>query len=208
MIPTRVGQKSSGGYFAGINRIRNDCYAIIVAPKCTETDLMLKTTLTATPATQSINNGLSNTLAMNSVEHPAAQYCLGLVVDGCNDFYLPSTCELELFYRNLKPLDSKNYVLAEIHIDGHLHHANGSNLFSIPIGSAYTDLIPACTIVTGFISSESFNTNPYYFYWASTEIVSNTAASGVQLLFNGCQYCHGKFHVGRVRAVRRILLTD
>ena len=110
MIPTRFGQQTPGGYFAGINRIKNNCYAVVVSPKCTETVLAKKTTCTATPGTQSVNDGLSNTLAMDSTEHPAAQYCLSVVVDKCNDYYLPSKCELELCYRNLKPSNSENFI--------------------------------------------------------------------------------------------------
>ena len=36
MIPTRVGQKSEGGYFTGVIRVGNSAYAIIVSPKHTE----------------------------------------------------------------------------------------------------------------------------------------------------------------------------
>ena len=209
MIPTRIGQRSPGGYFAGINRIGNNAYAIIVSPNTTQRNgFVVKMTGSGTPGTQSANNGLANTISMDDSEHPAARYCLSLVVDGVNDFYLPSRDELELCYRNLKPvnwfnIDSKFNRISE----GNLSLDVGTNPNSIPKGAGYTRTSPTQTRVLLFCVSngEDFSCEPYI---SSTEyskfpdrVLNQKFAYGVQdvqfKIFNNCN----------VRAVRRIQLT-
>ena len=74
MIPTRIGQKFEGGYFAGVIRVKDSAYLILVAPKSTEHKrLQWKTQLSRTPGIQSVNDGWANTNAMNDSAHPAAQ---------------------------------------------------------------------------------------------------------------------------------------
>ena len=93
MIPTRIGQKFEGGYFAGVIRVRDCAYLILAAPKSTECSIPFKPQWSGTPGTQLGNNGWANTNAMNDAEHPAAQYCRNLNVCGHTDLYLPSRDE-------------------------------------------------------------------------------------------------------------------
>ena len=88
MIPTRIGQQAPGGRFAGIMRIGNRVHAIVIAPKWTETYCFWRTNNSLTTGLCSRNDGLANTRAMDPSGQPAAKYCLGLEVDGCNDYYL------------------------------------------------------------------------------------------------------------------------
>ena len=197
MIPTRIGQKFEGGYFSGVIRIRDCAYAILVAPKSTEHKrLRWKTQRSSTSSTQLVNNGWSNTNAMNDSEHPAAQYCRSLTVGGHTDLYLPSCNELELCYRNLKPTDRVNDTLL----------ANGANRSSIPTGAAYTEANPACTIVTAFQTgnAEAFDTSNYY--WTSTEFSANTTCSLIQTFSYGTQNWNYKTNGRRVRGIRRVLI--
>ena len=205
MIPTRIGQKFEGGYFAGINQIEDCVYAVLVAPKFTEGRLRFKTQLSSTPNTQLVNDGWSNTNAMNNTEHPAAQYCRSLTVGVHTDLYLPSRDELELCYRNLKPTDWDNETNTGTYI-GNLSLANGTNLNAIPTSAAYTKTEPAQTIVTAFRagSVEAFETGGWY--WTSTESSTNTNISLIQTFSNGYQRWNSKTYVRRVRGVRRVLI--
>lgn len=211
MITTRVGQRVPGGYFAGINRIENHCYAIIASLKTTETNLPVKCIESRTPNTHSVSDGFSNTLAMNNFEHPAARYCLNLDLDACNDFYLPSRDELELCYRNLKPVNYRNAVCStNPEYSGNLGKVNGTNCNSIPVSVAYTETTPAQTLVVSFMSgsSESFSSTSYV---SSTEysLFSLTIkAIGSRDFVNGRQSMYKKTdNYCIVRAVRRIQIV-
>ena len=218
MIPTRIGQKFEGGYFAGINRIGVCAYAILVAPKSTERNVQFKTTYSSTSGIQSVNDGWSNTNAMNDVEHPAAQYCRSLTVGRHADLYLPSRDELELCYRNLKPTARHNATYTAGTFDGNLGLATGTNLNSIPAGSAYTATNPTQTIVTAFWTGgiEAFDTSSWYWtstessdYWTSTESSSTANGSLVQNFANSDNGWVGKTGVIIARVVRRVpILID
>ena len=207
MIPTRIGQRVPGGHFAGINRIGNSVYAVVISPEWTETALPCKIEWSSTPNTQSVNDGLSNTLAMGSIPHLAAQHCLGLVVDGCNDFYLPAMSELELCYRNLKSDASENYVTSGNRIGKPLHNANGTNLFSVPTGKPYTLTDPTQTIVTAFVNRNTYSVDQFQWHWTSTESVTKPSCSIALSLIGGTHTWDFKDRVHKVRAVRRICIV-
>ena len=193
MILTRVGQKFEGGYFAGVIRVKDCAYAILVAPKFTEGSVRFKTTYSRTSGIRRVNDGWANSNAMNDVEHPAAQYCRNLTVDRHTNLYLPSRDELEMCYRVFKPTDWDNVK------------SSGTNLNSIPTGAAYTKTDPAKTIVIAFQtgSVEAFAAD---WYWTSTESSSDTNTSLIQLFYNGGQTWDDKTSVSRVRSVRRVLI--
>ena len=208
MIPTRIGQLANGGYFTGVIRIRNSAYAIIVAPKWSEiTVCQLKTTPDATLCTQSVNDGLANTHAMNDSSHPVVQHCCNITLGGYNDWYLPSRDELELCYHNLKPTSDSNLVYhACEYYTGNLGLENGTNPNSVPPGLAYTLTAPLQTIVTSFCASskEAFYPN---WYWASTEYSVINSCAMMMGFSNGIQdKCTKTYPAIYVRAVRRELL--
>ena len=206
MILTRIGQKFEGGYFAGVIRVRDCAYAVLAAPKSTECSIPFKTRCSSTPNTQLVNDGWSNTNAMNDAEHPAAQYCRSLNVSGRTDWYLPSRDELELCYRNLKPTDWYNLTYTAGNFGSNLSLENGANLNAIPTGAAYTATNPASTIVTAFQtgSVEAFADKSYY--WTSTESSANLITSSIQHFSVGSQAWNSKTKVSRARGVRRVLI--
>ena len=207
MIPTRIGQKIEGGYFAGVIRVKDCAYAILAAPKSTERSIPFKTHCSGTPNTQLVNDGWSNTNAMNDSAHLAAQYCRSLNVGGHADLYLPSRDELELCYRVFKPIDWSNTTSGVGTLSFDLRLATGTNLNAIPTGAAYTKTDPARTVVTSFQtgSVEAFDTSSYY--WTSTESSSYTIHSLIQTFSNGDQGWYTKDSVYRVRGIRRVLIV-
>ena len=201
MIPTRIGQVLHGGTFTGFNRIQNNVYAIFVAPKHTERRLQQKTSKRKTRNTTSLNDGWSNTTAMNTTEHPAAQHCLHLTVNDCNDWYLPSKNEMELCYRYLKPSTAlsnvQNYIL---HPSG--YKLNRPNLSSIPSVWNYDQYKPCQTDTFAFRTGSCETFNPGW-YWTSTENSALCTTALTQSFLNGEQCQGNKTFVFRTRAVRR-----
>lgn len=204
MIPTRVGQRAPGGRFAGIMRISNRVHAIVIAPKWTETHCIWKTNNSLTTGPCSRNDGLANTRAMDPSKHPAAKYCLGLGVDGCNDYYLLSYNELEVCYRNLKPTPYENFTKEFKSFKPPLTIVPGVNRSSIPLGKAYSETNPKQTIVTAFCdgNTESFDSS---WNWTSTEFSGHNVAL-IWLFFNGRHHTVYKTGEAIVRAARRIYI--
>ena len=203
MIPTRIGQQFGGGYHAGLIRVGHTCYAIIVASKTTQTRLKQKNSDNQTTGTQSVNDGRTNTNAMNNNSHPAAQYCRSMNAGGYTDWYLPSRDELELCYRNLKPGTANNTTYAAGTYGAPLDNANGTNPNSDPVGAPYTTTNPAQTTATTFRTGgvEAFDES---WYWTSTESSANTNVSLYQAFSDGDQDWTSKPNVTRVRGVRRV----
>lgn len=196
--PSSVGQPFSGGYYAGANIIvGGQEYALVVAPKTqggeSASKLKWKNTDSATSGTDSINNGWSNSNAMNNTTHPAARFCRTLNINGHTDWYLPSKDELEICYRYLKPTTAANNT------------SSGANSNSNPPGSVYTAGNPVQTSISIYQSggTEAFDTTSYY--WTSTQHSTDYASR--QFFNTGFQNTGGnKTNSIWVRAVRRVAL--
>lgn len=207
-VPEVPGVFYQGGYYVGKIRIGAQIYALITAPRALgESDvLQWSVNNNDTPGTYSLTDGWVNTLAMIAAGadlFPIAKYCRSLVIDGYDDWYVPSVNELEMLYRQFKPTSDAN------NSGGTAPNAGGMgyNPASIPIGAAYTATVPPMTTITSFQSpnSESFSSA---FYWSSS---SNLAAYPWSQNFrngnqNGSSY--PKTSTRRVRAVRRVLIEE
>lgn len=202
--PEEIGVFWEGGYYTGQIVINEKVYALIVAPKAQGhalSTLAVKTSGSNTPGTGSLNDGWSNTQAMiasGATLHPAAKYCRDLVINGYDDWYLPSVNELEMCYRAFKPTTSSNLT------GGYGPYSqNGYNPSSSPLGAAYTGSVPAQTNSTIFRSggSEAFTQT---YYWSSTEI--NSSNAWLQGFTNGTQDVNTKYYGNDVRAVRKVLI--
>lgn len=202
-------------------------FRVIVAPKSSgeNTSKLYKNAQTAAPsATGTLTEGLKATLAMvadgNSTVYPAAHYCNDLSIGGYSDWYLPARDELELIYRNLKPVTDNNNPLTgradsptpnytnlgSIGTGGTEH---GLNYNSDPQGAGYTSTVPGQTSVAAFQSggaeAMSFGS---IIYWSSTEY--STANAWPQFYYTGLAgYQDGfsqKDSSYYVRAVRRSII--
>ena len=205
-----LGIPFGGGYFAGYishTADGNPTHALIVAPRATgatgtgytlTTLLAWKTAGTLTAGTGSEFDGRANTQAMvlaGIANHPAAEFCVNLSINGYTDWYLPARHELEIAYFNLKPDATANNT------------SWGINSYAVPArASNYTTTVPGQTSAPLFQDggAEAFSTATQP-HWTSTQYAANQAGrigltSGIQAL-NAA-----KTGSLSVRAFRRIAL--
>ena len=206
-------------------------WKVIVAPKNggENASVMYKNANSAAPAACfTLTNGPAATDAMiaadTSTVYPLAHWAKSLRelnsgegLSGYTDWYIPARDELELLWRNLKPVTNNNYTTTDRYdaaaytCDANLDDlaaTHGANRNSDPAGDAYTASVPAQTAVTAFQSggAEALTFGSVY-YWSSSESSAtnawsqyyNTSDPGDQNNFNKTIY-------GRARACRRSIL--
>ena len=201
-------------------------HRIIVAPKASgeHAGIALKNANTALPtACQTLTEGFAATQAMRDADtstvYPAAHWARNLNIGGRTDWYIPARDELELCWRNLKPVADNNYVTANRPTEASFNYTNngsygdtanthGLNNNSTPTGAAYTATVPAQTAATAFRTggAEAFGFGSDY-YWSSSDYSATYA--WYQLWYSsipGYQSNGGKSGTGRVRAVRRSII--
>ena len=200
-------------------------FRIIVAPKALgeNPSVALKNANTTFPtACQTLTEGFAATQSMRdagtSTVYPAAHWARTLNIGGYTDWYIPARDELELCWRNLKPVANNNYVAADRPTGG-VNYANngsygdtssnhGTNNNSAPAGTAYTASVPGQTTATAFRSggAEAFEFGSVC-YWSSSEYDATYAWSQYWHTSNsGIQYYNHKSNTNRVRAVRRSII--
>lgn len=223
-LAVNVTSASGSGTFADWSVMSR--YRVIVAPKASgeNASVALKNTNTALPvACQTLNEGMRATQAMrdagNSGNYPAAHWARDLNIGGRTDWYIPARDELELCWRNLKPVTDDNYITAnrptaasyDYKINGAYGDTaatHGTNNNSAPPGAAYTAGTPAQTSATAFKAggSEAFEFGSAQ-YWSSSDY--NTTSAWLQrwhTSFPGSQTNGNKSNSIIVRAVRRSII--
>ena len=212
--------QGSGTYsdWAVMSRFRN-----IIAPKAQgeSVPIAMKTEATAMPtATQTLTEGWEATNAIladgTADQYPAAHWARALVINGYSDWYIPARDELELAWRNLKPVTTDNYIGARYNSPISYKQsgaypdataAQGVNLNSSPQSPAYTLTDPAQTSSDAFRAggSEEFAWNNYF--WTSSEVSATLAWSQHwNALYPGGQDGNNEVVLRRVRAVRRSII--
>ena len=206
-------------------------FKIILAPKSggENASIQYKNANTAAPAECfTLTNGPAATAAMvaadSSTVYPLAHWAKslndsngGLGLAGYTDWYIPARDELELVWRNLKPVTNDNYTTADrpdadaytrdANLDD-LTQAHGTNRHSDPVGAAYTAGSPAQTSVAAFQTggAEAMTFGSAY-YWSSSEFSATGAwYQGYHTSGPGGQYDGSKANGFRARAVRRSIL--
>jgi len=198
----------------------------IDAPKASgeHADIALKNAATEFPTgCQSLVNGWAATEAMrlagDSTEYPAAHWARSLSIGGHADWYIPARDELELRWRNLKPVIDDNYATADRAAAqsfdykrdgayGDTANTHGTNNNSSPTGPANTSSVPGRTAATTFRTggAEAYTYGSSH-YWSSTEYRAADAwRQSWDSLTPGYQRGFGKASRLRVRAVRRSIL--
>ena len=202
-------------------------YRVIVAPKASgeNPSIALKNTHSWLPtACQSPNEGLRATQAMRdagtSTVYPAAHWARNLNIGGHTDWYIPARDELELCWRNLKPvIDNNDAGLTGrgqmggsngSYGDPHpAYNYNGINNNSAPVGAAYTDRVPFQTVVPAFRAGgvEAYEFGGTLYYWSSSEADETRAVfQRWDSSYPGAQNFAYKLNPYRVRAIRRSII--
>ena len=193
-LPAAIGMPFEGGHYAGCICVGEQMFALIAAPKGEgETEGAYLPTYTDVPGACSYFDGMANTVAMAEAGSAIANWARGLQIGGHTDWYIPSRDELEMLYRAFKPTTDTNYGWR-----------SGENPSSVPAGYPYTSTSPAQTPVEAFRAdgAEAFDDR---WYWSSTQYSANYA--WYQYFDDGNQNTFVKAYEGRVRAVRRFLIT-
>jgi hypothetical protein len=201
-------------------------YRVIVAPKSSGENAAVawKNANTAGPvATQTLNEGWKATEAMRladtSTVYPAAHWARNLSINSRTDWYIPARDELELLWRNLKPVTNNNYTTADRDTgatadylrDGAFNaspNTHGTNNNTAPNGAAYTTTVPGQVAATAFRTggAEAFEFGSAY-YWSSTQYTaSNAWYQYWDSSFPGYQDNNVKTDTCRARAVRRSII--
>lgn len=205
-------------------------WKIIVAPKAggENGSVMYKNANTAAPANcWTLTSGKRATDAMiaadTSTVYPLAHWAASLRtlngsgLSGYNDWYIPARDELELIWRNLKPVTNANYITQDrYNAAAYTSNANkddltqqhGVNRNSDPAGAAYTASVPGQTAAAAFQSTgaEKMEFGSVW-YWSSSE--SSATYGWSQYYYSsypGRQGNTSKSLDGRARAVRRSVL--
>jgi hypothetical protein len=231
--PANIGTSTNGGFLVGVidtvagtidsqdDYQTGERYALIVAPKSLETGLGPKWDSQGRAGEAGSFtrwDGLSSTdsiLAKNDTSYEAFDHIRSIrssdpvPADGGSDWYLPAMDELELIYRNLKPVAANNVTGNDTRtFPGSQDY--GFNPSSDPTGSAYTSSgEPFQTSVTDFQDggAEAVDNDRY---WSSTDAdeggrawAQDFARSG----FEGRESSGDKDNTGQsVRPVRHISL--
>lgn len=205
-------------------------WKVIVAPKSggENASVMYKNANTAAPATAwTLTSGKRATDAMIAADtatiYPLAHWAASLRtlngsgLSGYDDWYIPARDELELIWRNLKPVTNANYITQDrYNAAAYTSNANkddltqqhGLNRNSDPAGAAYTASIPGQTAAAAFQSTgaEKMEFGSVW-YWSSSESSATYAwLQGDDSSDTGDQSNSLKAGKYRARAVRRSIL--
>jgi hypothetical protein len=195
-IPTLPGTPVAGGFFAGLIRIGDETFALVVAPKAAGYTRKAWGEYGKTiEGARSYTDGMANTVAMAEAGSALAQWTRELNIDGHDDWYIPSRDELEICYRNLKPTETENYC----------SFRDGDNPSSVPVGYPYTEQNPAQTACSAFQEGgeEAFDAN---WHWSSTQYSATNAC--LQHFNDGRQDTGRKYYEFSARAVRRFKVSN
>lgn len=185
------GKALNGGYYAGTFRLNNENYALIVSPADSGefSNVGWEAYRQITNASSYID-GFANTVAMAESGHVISQHSLQILINGFQDWYIPSRDELELIYRNLKPTTDVNLT----------SFRDGENPSSIPPGYAYTKAVPKVTSAKIFRTGEE-QAMAASRYWSSTE--ASMFAAWTQHFKDGHHYTDHKIAAHKIRMVRK-----
>lgn len=191
-IPSTFGTPFAGGFFFGQISKANETFALIVSPKMFgEFKGRWGASAAFSEGPDDYADGLANTDAMAAAGSELAQAVRAAVIEGYDDWYIPSRDELELLYRNLKPTDDENAA----------SFRDGENPSSVPMGRHYSEQHPQQTEAAAFRAGGDQALDARW-HWSSTPAGPSDAWG--QYFYDGYQINDTRSYEGRVRAVRRL----
>jgi len=230
--PANIGSAYAGGYLVGIidtvagtidsqdDYQTGERYALVVAPKSLETgpgpewDAQDRAGESGSFTRWDGLSSTENILAKNDTDYVAFEHIRSIRTsdpvpsDGGSDWYLPAMDELELIYRNLKPVTADNSTFDSTRAFPGQQNS-GFNPSSDPTASAYTAGDPSQTSVTDFQDGGAEAVDLEY-YWSSTD-ADEGGRAWIQFFTRsggeGKQVANGKDATNiSVRPVRRVVL--
>ena len=207
-----IGQAYGGGYFFGVIKDGANLYNLVISPKAQgESSRIHKTTSPLTDSPYSVTDGWTNTVTVASAAYPAAQWARSLTINGFNDWYIAARDEMELMYRNLKPVTNANTTGNRTYTtqQGDTVFTVGNNQNSVPIGAAYTaddpSITPLTLFQTGGAEAIAVGTGSFAMC-TSTRYAGNTTSMLFQGMDNGRQTVATGWNAALpVRVIRRVL---
>lgn len=190
-----IGQAYGGGFFTGIIRDPTTGleYRIITAGAEHELHGAWGKYGDKVDGADSFIDGRANTEAMAAAGSELAQKALALSIAGYSDWAIPARDQQELQYRHLKPTTNSNYCW----------NRDGDNPHSVPVGTLYSEELPAQTSVDAFKYGGPEAFKPRW-YWSSSQ---RSAYYAFTMPFGGgTQNNLGKNHECFVRPVRSELI--
>ena len=188
-----IGTPMPGGFFAGAYLLNGQRRALITSPKKLGelNDSVWIKDYQNVPSAQSLNDGLANTKAMAEAGSDIAKQALAAVIDGLNDFYIPSQDELEIIYRAFKPTTETNSLWGR----------SGVNASAETPTHPYSEQVPAQTLLDAFKEGgeEALEAKAY---WSSTQHAGSSYNAWSQNFRNGYQDYDNKSVELGVRLVR------
>ena len=212
LIPPSIGAPYEGGFFFGVINDNGTLYELIISPKAQgqSNQAYASSANLGSDNNYSVTDGWSNTNVNLTAARPANAWARSLTINGYNDWYIAARDEMELMYRNLKPVTNANTTGNRTYTtqQGDTVFTVGNNQNSVPIGAAYTTTDPAMTSLPEFqapsgtevIASTSFA------FCTSTRYLGNTTSMLFQGMDNGRQTVGTGYTAALpVRVIRRKL---
>jgi len=193
-----IGTYLDGGFVAGRMMYPDGMYYLIMPRRNSDKFIEFKLTDTPDIGSNSRYDGLANTLAINDADHPLAQYCSTLLIDGFGGWYIPAFDEFELMYRNFKPRLGDNFEGSDPELGVY-----GVNSNSVPVGTAHTLAIPTQTPLIDF-QEGNVNSLRVSNYRTSTQGMSNTNVTYTYDTQQGTSSTSPKIDQILARPVKRI----
>ena len=148
-----------------------------------------------------------------AAQYPAAHWARALVINGYSDWYIPARDELELAWRNLKPVTTDNYIGARYNSPINYKQSGaypdatatqGVNLNSSPQSPAYTLTDPAQTSSAAFRAGGSEDLHGITTFGRQARQAPNAWVQEIDASYPGPR--NNKTYLRRVRAVRRSII--
>lgn len=105
-LPNTIGAAFQGGLFAGTVTIDRNDYAIVLAPKSTESVMALQSVNTRIAAYEVLDAVYNTSQFYTAGNSPAANYVKGLTTGSYTDWQIPSEGVLKKIFENLRPTAS------------------------------------------------------------------------------------------------------